>query len=69
MACPAPYGRPATTTLDPATFRAPPARRVGELDVAAARADVERFPDGPSTVTVWSRELFRAVAERISIQT
>lgn len=40
--------------------------RIDTLDVAAARADVERFLVHPDAIAVWSREFFHAVCERIS---
>jgi predicted nucleotidyltransferase component of viral defense system len=57
-----------SVALDEAAFRAMLAQRISELDVAGAAAEVERFLPDPSTVRVWSREFFTAVAERISIR-
>lgn len=56
------------SALDESTFRAMLLRRVEDLDVATAHADVERFLVDPSTVTVWSREFFLAVADRVTIK-
>ena len=57
-----------TAALDEATFRSMLAQRISELDVAGAASEVQRFLPDPSTVRVWSREFFTAVAERISIR-
>lgn len=54
--------------LDERTFRRMLASRISELDVADARSEVERFLPDPSSVRVWSREFFLAIAERISIR-
>jgi predicted nucleotidyltransferase component of viral defense system len=54
--------------LDEKTFRHTLAQRISELDVDSARSEVERFLTDPSTVNVWSREFFSAVAERILIR-
>ena len=54
--------------LDEHAFRLMLARRISELDVADARSEVERFLPDPSAVSVWSREFFSAVAERILIR-
>jgi len=56
------------TALDEETFRHMLASRISELDVASARSEVERFLTDPSTVSVWSREFFSAVAEKILIR-
>ena len=53
--------------LDEHAFRLMLARRISELDVADARSEIERFLPDPSAVSVWSREFFSAVAERILI--
>ena len=49
-------------------FRSMLARRIEELDIDSARSDIERFLVDPSTVRVWSREFFLAVAEGTAIQ-
>jgi len=54
--------------LDERAFRRMLARKIPELDVADARSDVERFLPDPSAVSVWSREFFSAVAEKIVIR-
>jgi predicted nucleotidyltransferase component of viral defense system len=54
--------------LDEPGFRSMLARRIEQLDVVAASSEVERFLTDPTTVRVWSREFFLAVANRISIQ-
>ncbi|MCK5795677.1 MAG: nucleotidyl transferase AbiEii/AbiGii toxin family protein [Deltaproteobacteria bacterium] len=55
--------------LDEATFRAMLVARIETLDINGARAEVERFLVNPSSVIVWSRAFFMAIAERIAIQT
>jgi len=57
-----------TAALDETAFRSMLAQRISELDVAGAASEVERFLPDPSTVSVWSRAFFAAVAERISIR-
>ena len=54
--------------LDERAFRLILAKRISELDVADARSEVERFLPDPSSVSVWSRDFFSAVAERILIR-
>ncbi len=54
--------------LGPEAFRQRLAERIDRLDVARARADVERFLADPSPLEVWSREFFRAVAEGIALR-
>ena len=54
--------------LSESTFRSLLGRRIEDLDVDAARSEVERFLVDPATVQVWSPEFFRAVAQRVSIQ-
>jgi hypothetical protein len=54
--------------LNERTFRLMLARRISELDVADAQSEVVRFLPDPSAVSVWSREFFSAVAERILIR-
>jgi predicted nucleotidyltransferase component of viral defense system len=54
--------------LDESELRSVLARRIDNLDVEAARLEVERFLSTPETVAVWSKEFFRAVAERISVR-
>lgn len=41
---------------------------IATLDVAQARTDVERFLLNPATITVWSKEFFEAVADKIRIE-
>ena len=60
------YGE--TAPLDEPAFRSILATRISELNVAAARSDVERFLPDPSAVSVWSRAFFSAVAEKVLIQ-
>jgi predicted nucleotidyltransferase component of viral defense system len=55
--------------LDEGRFRFMLTQRIEELDVAAARSEVERFLLDPATVTVWSREFFLSVADRVAVQT
>ena len=54
--------------LDAATFRLFLAEKVDQLDVAKARADVERFLVDRSSLDLWSREFFHAVAEKIPVK-
>ena len=54
--------------LDEPAFRSILATRISKLNVAAARSDVERFLPDPSAVSVWSREFFSAVAEKVLIK-
>jgi hypothetical protein len=56
------------TALDEQRFRSKLTLRIEELDVAAARSEVERFLTDPATVAVWSRGFFLAVANRIRIR-
>lgn len=53
--------------FDEGAFRALLGKKIDALDVAQARADVERFVADPSSLGAWSRELFHAVAARIEI--
>lgn len=55
--------------LTEARFREILAERIASLDVARAKADVVRFLPDASSVEVWSREFFAAVAERIVVAT
>ncbi|MCD4751109.1 MAG: nucleotidyl transferase AbiEii/AbiGii toxin family protein [Thermoanaerobaculales bacterium] len=52
-------------SLDEKTFRLRLAKKIEELDIGGARSDVERFLTDSSAVSVWSREFFSAVADRI----
>ena len=54
--------------LDESTFRLLLGRRIENLDIVAARSEVERFLIDPGTVRVWSRNFFRAVARKISFR-
>jgi len=54
--------------LDESTFRSLLARRIENLDIGAARSEVERFLTDPATVRVWSPDFFRAIAQRISVR-
>ncbi len=56
------------TALDESELRSVLARRIDNLDVEAARLEVERFLSTPETVAVWSKEFFRVVAEKISVR-
>ncbi|MFU8857321.1 MAG: nucleotidyl transferase AbiEii/AbiGii toxin family protein [Deferrisomatales bacterium] len=55
-------------SLDEGTFRPLLAEKIDRLDVARARADVERFLVDPSSVEIWSREFFHAVGEKIAVR-
>lgn len=57
----------ADAPLDEHRFRALLRQTVEGLDVAGARAEVERFVVDRSSVGVWSREFFLAVAEKVEI--
>jgi hypothetical protein len=54
--------------LDESAFRSLLGRKIEDLDIVAARSEVERFLIDPATVRVWSPDFFRAVAHKISIQ-
>ncbi len=54
--------------LDEPAFRSMLSRKISELDVTDARSNVERFLSVPSAVSVWSRQFFSAVAEKVLIQ-
>jgi hypothetical protein len=54
--------------LDESAFHSLLAARIDDLDIAAARSEVERFLTDPATVMIWSREFFHSVAETISIR-
>ncbi len=58
----------AAVPLGVLAFRQLLVERIDRLDVAKARADVERFLVDPSSLDIWSREFFRAVAEKVSIR-
>jgi len=53
--------------LDENAFRFMLAQKIEDLDIGAARSEVERFLSDRSTVEVWSREFFSAVAEKVLI--
>jgi len=55
--------------LDEARFRSMLKARIDSLDIDAARKDVERFLVDQSTISVWSKEFFLAVENRIMIRT
>lgn len=54
--------------LDAIAFRRLLSEKIDRLDVAGARADVERFLVDPSSLEIWSREFFHAVGEKITVQ-
>ena len=54
-------------SLDEAAFRGFLNETIAALDVEQAGRDVERFLVSPSAVALWSREFFRAVAEKVVI--
>jgi hypothetical protein len=56
----------AATPIDEATFRRLLSKKIERLDVAMARADVERFLAPPSATDVWSPEFFHAVTDRMT---
>jgi hypothetical protein len=55
------------TSFDEGAFRNLLAEAIARLDVAQARADVERFLVNPDALRVWSKEFFLAVAEKIRV--
>jgi predicted nucleotidyltransferase component of viral defense system len=55
--------------LDEGRLRSMLIRRIEGLDIAAARAEVERFLVDSATVSVWSRDFFMAVAAKVLVQT
>ena len=55
-------------SLDEGVLRSTLERRISSLDIDAVRSEVERFLIDPATVRVWSREFFRAVAQKISFR-
>lgn len=55
--------------LNEQNFRRLLSDRIDRLDVASARADVERFVGPGSALQVWSRDFFHAVANGIRVQT
>jgi predicted nucleotidyltransferase component of viral defense system len=58
----------ADAALEESAFRSLLGRRIEELDIVAARSEVERFLIDPAAVRVWSPDFFRAVAQRISFR-
>lgn len=55
------------TSLTEPEFRKLLVSAIAKLNIEQARADVERFLVNPSSLGIWSREFFLAVAEKISI--
>jgi hypothetical protein len=53
--------------LDAMALHALLVEKIATLNVEQARADVERFLVNPAAITVWSREFFSAVAERVVV--
>ncbi len=53
--------------LDEQDFRNLLLKRIENLDVAGALKDVEPFLNRPDSVSIWSREFFEQVAERVPI--
>ena len=51
--------------LTPELFHGLLEERIGMLDVFAARDDVARFLNDPAGVSIWSRDFFMAVANKI----
>ena len=54
--------------LDEAAFRRLLTQKIENLHVDQARADVARFLVNPSSLEVWSRDFFLAVAEKIAVR-
>jgi hypothetical protein len=59
----------AAVPIDEETFRRLLSEKIECLDIARARADVERFLSPQSSTEIWSPEFFRAVADKISYET
>jgi predicted nucleotidyltransferase component of viral defense system len=53
--------------LDLETLKQMLSARIERLDIQDARADVERFLVNPSSIEIWSRDFFHALAARITI--
>lgn len=53
--------------LTPVSFRELIRERIEALDVASAKDDVVRFLSNPGDVSIWSKEFFMAVAEKVRI--
>jgi predicted nucleotidyltransferase component of viral defense system len=56
------------SALDALTFHSMLNRKIDDLDIDAARSEVERLLSDPATVKVWSRDFFHAVAQKILIR-
>ena len=54
-------------TLDETLFRKLLSAKIADLNIEMARSDVERFLVDPSTIAVWAREFFFAVAQKLTI--
>jgi predicted nucleotidyltransferase component of viral defense system len=54
-----------TDPLDENALKSMLTERIDGLEVSSARSEIERFLIDPSTVAVWSKEFFHAVAEKI----
>lgn len=55
------------SSLDLATAKQMLHARIEDLDVAAAQADVERFLVHRDATTIWSRDFFHAVCDKITV--
>jgi hypothetical protein len=51
--------------FSPAAFKKWARQRIGEIDVEAAKADVERFLADPRALEGWSKEAFLAAVDRL----
>ncbi|MCP4675602.1 MAG: nucleotidyl transferase AbiEii/AbiGii toxin family protein [Deltaproteobacteria bacterium] len=49
------------------TFRKLLLEKIEELNIQSAASDVERFLVDPTTIAVWSRDFFEAVAEQVRV--
>jgi predicted nucleotidyltransferase component of viral defense system len=58
----------AATALDPETVRELLEHKIEDLDVALARADIQRFLARPESTEVWSTEFFLSVAAGLSFR-
>jgi len=43
------------------------AERIGRLDVASARLDIERFIAQPEPLAIWSQDYFQQLAQRVAV--
>ncbi len=58
----------AAAVLDEIMFRDLLSAKIADLNITMAKADVERFLVDPAATTVWSREFFAAVAQKVKLK-